>query len=154
MDLSKKKISHTFELTNHCGESWNQARDKPQAGEYSWAGSGSGLQGNRAAGEQGCRGTGLQGNRAAGEQGCRGTGLQACRGTGLQIGLDKVCFFSALLFYSLILSINAYYALKLSYYSQNYASIICQHYSSLSVLVLQHIYIVQEHNYFSSDDCC
>ena len=44
--------------------------------------------------------------------------------TASKIGLDKLCFFSALLFYSLILSINAYYALKLSYYSQNYASII------------------------------
>ena len=59
----------------------------------------------------------------------------------VHVGLDKLCFFSALLFYSPILSINAYYALKLSYYSQNYASIICQHYSSyypFSVLVLQH----------------
>ena len=86
MDLSKKILSHTFELTNHCGESGNQARDKPQAGEYSWAGSGSGLQGNRAAGEQGCRGTGLPGNRAAGEQGCRGTGL-GCRGGNRAAGL-------------------------------------------------------------------
>ena len=37
------------------------------------------MQGNRAAGEQGCRETGLPGNRAAGEQGYRGTGLPGNR---------------------------------------------------------------------------